>query len=147
MPKHKFSFRSRKKAAAAVKDQKEEAPKQATAAAPPPHKEDSNNGSVPGLLENTILFADMSDQIVRIEDRPTKGSENSMDVLLSNLNRCIVVLTGTPISALHIKNLNECLVVCGTIQGSILTYGFTRSTIAIACHQVNHGFCWGHVLK
>lgn len=130
MPKPKFSFRSRKKLA--VKDQKREEP-QPPAVEKAKDERTNNGGSVPDMFANATSFADMSNQIVRLDDSQDKGTT---DVLLSNLSRCIVLLTGRPISALHIKNLKECLVVCGAIQGSILTYGFTDSTIAIACHQV-----------
>ncbi|KAI7850253.1 tubulin binding cofactor C-domain-containing protein [Circinella umbellata] len=81
--------------------------------------------------DNVISYSDISDQLIE----PTLSSVNPVDVSLSNLTRCTIILKSGQISALHIKNLSQCVVVCSTIRGSVLMYGFTRSVIAVGCHQ------------
>ena len=81
--------------------------------------------------DNVISYSDLSDQLIE----PALPLDNPVDVLLSNLMRCTIILTSGQISALHIKNLSQCVVVCNTIRGSALMYGFTRSVIAVGCHQ------------
>ena len=81
--------------------------------------------------DNVISYSDLSDQLIE----PALPSDNPVDISLSNLMRCTIILTSGQISALHIKNLSQCVVVCNTIRGSALMYGFTRSVIAVGCHQ------------
>ncbi|KAI9006652.1 tubulin binding cofactor C-domain-containing protein [Phycomyces nitens] len=123
-PKPKFSFKSRKQ-------------KQKPAIIESPVDMPAKTVE-PGWVEDDSMlrFADMSDQWLTLRDSRQTGKQ-SVDVSLSNLHRCVVSLLDDTIrvSALHIKNLTECIVLCGSIEGSVLLYGFTRSIIAIDCHQ------------
>ncbi|KAI8145667.1 tubulin binding cofactor C-domain-containing protein [Fennellomyces sp. T-0311] len=121
-PKPKFTFKSRRP------QQQQQQQKKVNDSARVADKETSHARDYEDD-DNVVSFADMSDQLIQ----PAKL--DNVDVLLSNLERCTVILTTGQVSALHIKNLSQCVVVCGAIRGSVLMYGFTRSVIAVGCHQ------------
>ncbi|KAG0169328.1 hypothetical protein DFQ30_003736 [Apophysomyces sp. BC1015] len=119
-PKPKFSFKSRKKKTESSTSTQTFTVGKADLAADV-------------LDEATVSFRDMSDQVLI-----PSGSdmEKPVDVLLSNLTRCVVYLCDKiNISALHVRNVSNCVVVCGSIGGSVLMYGFTRSVLSVTCHQ------------
>ncbi|KAI9255564.1 tubulin binding cofactor C-domain-containing protein [Sporodiniella umbellata] len=117
-PKAKFSFRSRpsKGVKPAVVEEK----------APEVERD--------VVSKATILLKDRSDMVLRLDGLVQKPG---MDVLLSDLSRCVILLeTQHTISAVHIKNLENCLLFCGSIDGSVLIYGITRSIVSVDCHQL-----------
>ncbi|ORY97874.1 tubulin binding cofactor C-domain-containing protein [Syncephalastrum racemosum] len=128
-PKPKFSFKSRKpKIPSSVGNpsslvslplQQPDQPKQ-----PDP-------SPLTSLTGNVITFSQCHNQLVR----PSSLPGHSVDVALSELDRCFVWLKDTPISALHIKNVTNSVIICSKIEGSALIYGLTHSILTTACHQ------------
>lgn len=91
------------------------------------------------LSEATVLLRDKSDCILTLKDsEKAQVQQNSVDVLLSNIKRCVIVLEqeNVQISAIHIKNVDSCVIYCGSIEGSVLMYGLTNSVLIVGCHQV-----------
>ncbi|CAO0793744.1 unnamed protein product [Mucor circinelloides] len=127
-PKAKFSFKSRKK-----KPSTPEINNASAASETPPPVTD---GDI--LSDATVLFKDKRDAVLTLKDTNTKfTSDRSVDILLSNVKNCVVVLQedGIQISAVHIKNIENCVVYCGKIEGSVLMYGLKNSVLFAACHQ------------
>ncbi|KAI9498484.1 tubulin binding cofactor C-domain-containing protein [Zychaea mexicana] len=127
-PKPKFTFKSRKQQTHKM-PQSAPASYATTALAAIVNNNDTIQSRDYYEDDNVVSYSDMSDQLIE----PT--SLENVDVLLSNLTRCTIILTVGQVSALHIKNLSQCVVVCKAIRGSVLMYGFTRSVIAVGCHQ------------
>lgn len=128
-PKAKFSFKSRKK-----KPSTPEINNTSTASETPPPVTD---GDI--LSDATVLFKDKRDAVLTLKDTNTKfTNDRSVDILLSNVKNCVVILQedGIQISAIHIKNIENCVVYCGKIEGSVLMYGLKNSVLFAACHQV-----------
>lgn len=91
------------------------------------------------LSDATVLFKDKNDTILTLKDSErAQTSEKNVDILLSNLKGCVIILEekDIQISAIHIKNVDRCVIYCGSIDGSILMYGLTRSVLIAGCHQV-----------
>ncbi|KAI8093284.1 tubulin binding cofactor C-domain-containing protein [Halteromyces radiatus] len=88
------------------------------------------------LLENTINFTNMENQVLTLSEKGEEVS-NAVDISLSYLTRCVIWLPTKTIhiSAVHIKQLKECIIVCGKVEGSILMYGLEDSILVVDCHQ------------
>ncbi|KAG1468712.1 hypothetical protein G6F56_003678 [Rhizopus delemar] len=115
-PKAKFSFKSRKQ---------KTTPKPTVVIKP---KETGKEH----VSDATVLIKDQSDKILRLDQ-----SKECMDVLLSDLTRCIVILDSEKaISAVHMKNIRDCILFCGSIDGSLLVYGISHSVLVVGCHQL-----------
>ncbi|KAI8335941.1 tubulin binding cofactor C-domain-containing protein [Chlamydoabsidia padenii] len=86
------------------------------------------------LLENTINFSNLENQIITLSGHKELAA---VDISLSYLSKCIIWLpTETiTISTVHIKQIKDCVIVCGTVQGSILIYGLEHSILTVNCHQ------------
>lgn len=128
-PKAKFSFKSRKKKAAAVVP--------STVSSPSPNPEPKEESEI--LSDATVLFKDKKDSILTLKDSErAQVSQKSIDILLSNIENCVIILKGkdVQISAIHIKNVDRCIIYCGSIKGSVLMYGLTNSVLIVGCHQV-----------
>ncbi|KAL0077767.1 tubulin binding cofactor C-domain-containing protein [Phycomyces blakesleeanus] len=129
-PKPKFSFKSRKT--------KAKTPTTTPTTTDTPTTDTVAVKHEPGWVEDETMlrFSDISNQWLTLEDSRPPGKQ-SVDVSLSNLHRCVVSLLDDTIrvSALHVKNVTECVILCGSIEGSVLLYGFSRSVMAIDCHQ------------
>ncbi|KAI9365028.1 tubulin binding cofactor C-domain-containing protein [Pilaira anomala] len=124
-PKAKFSFKSRKK---------KTTPTPAVVNTPIVPKEEAEM-----LSEATVLLRDKADCILTLKDsEKAQVQQNSVDVLLSNIKRCVIVLEqdNVQISAIHIKNVDSCVIYCGSIEGSVLMYGLTNSVLIVGCHQL-----------
>lgn len=125
-PKAKFSFKSRKNKAVV-------APVTASVPLPLP-KEESEI-----LSDATVLLRDKQNLVLTLKDSERKQqSQTSVDILLSNLHHCVVILEqeNVQISAIHIKNVEHCIIYCGSVEGSVLMYGLTNSVLIAGCHQV-----------
>lgn len=125
-PKAKFSFKSRKNKTVV-------APVTASVSLPLP-KEESEI-----LSDATVLLRDRDNCVLTLKDSERKQqSQTSVDILLSNLHHCVVILEqdDVHISAIHIKNVHHCVIYCGSIEGSVLMYGLTNSVLLVGCHQV-----------
>lgn len=63
------------------------------------------------------------------------GSIDGVDVVLSQLRDCVVLLLGSP-SALRCHALVNCHVYCGPCSGSVLIYGASDCTFHLAARQL-----------
>ncbi|KAI7867829.1 tubulin binding cofactor C-domain-containing protein [Spinellus fusiger] len=126
IPKPKFSFKSRKA--------KTENPVIRVQAVPVPAMAVSSFTKTED--EDMLRFSDISHQWLTLKDL-SPSDRKSRDVSLSNLHRCVVSLLDDTlcVSAVHIKNVTECIILCGTVEGSVLLYGFSKSIMVIDCHQ------------
>lgn len=127
-PKAKFSFKSRKKKTAAATA---EPTKMILAVAPKDETEI--------LSDATVLFKDKFDTVLTLKDaQNARDHQKSVDILLSNISNCVILLEDEDIkiSAVHIKNVDHCLIFCGSIEGSVLMYGLKHSVLFVGCHQV-----------
>lgn len=91
------------------------------------------------LSDATVLLRDKNNCVLTLKDSEQKQqSQTSVDILLSNLHHCVVILEqdNVQISAIHIKNVHHCVIYCGSIEGSVLMYGLTNSVLVVGCHQV-----------
>lgn len=75
-------------------------------------------------------------------DLPTRVSSGSApDLAISNLSRCIVNLLptkdnpGATFSALHIRDLSDCIVMLPFNEGSALIHDVSNCVFALGCHQ------------
>ncbi|KAF8062274.1 tubulin binding cofactor C-domain-containing protein [Lyophyllum atratum] len=109
------------------------------------------NSGVPGpALQPTttnLSLSSHSHQYLTLESLPK--SPYLQDLAISDLDHCIVNLIPplpsddvdqTPdfpleISALHIRNLSDTVLLIPPIHGSVLIHELTRCTIVIGCHQ------------
>ncbi|KAI7897569.1 tubulin binding cofactor C-domain-containing protein [Cokeromyces recurvatus] len=88
------------------------------------------------LSDATVLFKDKENSILSLDD--DVNQTKSIEVLLSNLKNCIIILgkKDVQISAIHVKNVDHCVIYGGLIQGSVLIYGLNYSTLFVGCHQL-----------
>ncbi|KAI8636586.1 tubulin binding cofactor C-domain-containing protein [Parasitella parasitica] len=128
LPRAKFSFKSRKKKPVAT-----DAASFSTIPQAPSAVADDNI-----LSEATVLFKDKQGTVLTLDDESNATNDGkSIDILISNLKDCVVILDEDKIqiSAVHIKNVEHCVIYCGKIEGSVLIYGLTNSALVAACHQ------------
>ncbi|KAI8978657.1 tubulin binding cofactor C-domain-containing protein [Pilobolus umbonatus] len=120
-PKPKFSFKSRKKT-----------PKPTPVPVTPTVEAEADY-----LNEATVLFKQTKGCHLSIKDK-VSDTHQSVDVLLSDLEDCVILLQDDhiKISAIHIKNVTRCVILCGAIDGSILMYGLSHSILVVGCHQL-----------
>ncbi|ORZ12739.1 tubulin binding cofactor C-domain-containing protein [Absidia repens] len=126
-PKPKFSFKSK------LAKSKTKTVPQVQAEVP---SESKNQTSA--SLENTISFANLENQVLTLSEQECRASASAaVDISLSHLSNCMIWLPkeGVKISTVHIKNIKKCIIVCGTVQGSILMYGLNDSVLVVNCHQ------------
>ena len=57
------------------------------------------------------------------------------DVVLSSLNRCRVVIQGSP-STVHVTAVRDCIILCGPTSGSVFIDDCQQSVVVVACHQL-----------
>ncbi|KAF5384269.1 hypothetical protein D9615_003298 [Tricholomella constricta] len=103
----------------------------------------------PGLQAPTthLSLSSRSYELLTLESLPRSSSQE--DLAIYNLDHCIVdllspvqsddaVQTSYPrldISALHVRNLTDTVLLLPAIDGSVLIHDLTRCTIVIGCHQ------------
>ncbi|KAF7343433.1 C-CAP/cofactor C-like domain-containing protein [Mycena venus] len=67
------------------------------------------------------------------------GTSQASDLTISDLNKCVVNLLGEDnnlkISALHIRNLTDTVLLLPIIQGSVLLHDLRRCVVVVGCHQ------------
>ncbi|KAK3090463.1 hypothetical protein FSP39_012105 [Pinctada imbricata] len=116
LPKKKFAFRSKKKLAEKVE------------------KREKNGVSVKKVSHVELAdckLVDLSKQTLQMD-----GSEiEQKDVALARLSNCFVRLFGAP-STVHIKDLNDCTILCGPVSSSIFISDCTNCVFVIACQQL-----------
>ncbi|KAH8554728.1 tubulin binding cofactor C-domain-containing protein [Umbelopsis sp. PMI_123] len=125
-PRTKFSFKSRTKKTATATNTKQAEPADANIAA---------SAITSNVIEkNTIKFTDVEDSFLTL---PEHNDQIAIGVSISNVKRCIIRLDENQhdISAVHIKDIEQCVIIAGRVSGSILIYGCKRSIILAECHQ------------
>ena len=79
---------------------------------------------------------------------PTLGAgPQSSDLTISDLDRCIVDLCGAAdtmphqnqlcLTALHVRNLKDTLLILPNVEGSVLLHHLYRCTVIVGCHQAS----------
>jgi hypothetical protein len=143
MPKSKFAYKSKEKMANdsdLVSEVRADTPSSASMF------------TTPDALPSTHLaLSSQSNCHLTLESLPkTLFSTREADLTISDLNGCIVNLlprytgqnvslngSGTlDISALHVRNLKNTLLLLPEIKGSILLHFLTRCVVVVGCHQV-----------
>ncbi|KAJ7057016.1 tubulin binding cofactor C-domain-containing protein [Mycena amicta] len=122
LPKSKFAFRRK-------------TPVAATSVAQPRPTAPAVVAPAPASSTNLIL----SSHSRRYLTHSALPSSNTSDLTISDLNQCIVnLLPGTStlkISALHIRNLVDTVLLLPTIPGSVLLHDLRRCVVVVGCHQ------------
>jgi hypothetical protein len=79
-----------------------------------------------------------------LQSIPTFGGDPpSSDLTISDLDHCIVDLCSTaeplqnnlPLTALHVRDLNETILILPSVKGSVLLHNLHRCTVIVACQQ------------
>lgn len=122
LPKKKFTFRDRKK----------------KAAAPGPGPVSAGAGGHAACVQvdgaaasEQCGFSNMHGQALS----KASAEIQKRDVLLTHLTNCTVRLFGSP-SALHLKHIDGCEILCGPVSGSVLVDHCSNSTLAFPCQQL-----------
>ncbi|KAJ3249113.1 hypothetical protein HDU78_007075 [Chytriomyces hyalinus] len=137
----KFSFASRsKKSTSSAKNEAVPTSAAVVAAA-------ADTTSTPALLPSSVVSAseetpanatvlrDLTNTFINPTPEST-SDKNSTEVYLLNLKHCVVDLRQiSPIGALHIKNIESCVLLCGGIMGSLLSDNIQNSCLVAACRQ------------
>ncbi|KAI9305557.1 tubulin binding cofactor C-domain-containing protein, partial [Cunninghamella echinulata] len=103
-------------------------------------------------MENTITFNGISNQVLLLSSQSiinNNNNNNNIDISLSQLEKCVIWLINDSIeiSTIHIKDVKNCIIVCGIVKGSVLIYGLENSIITVDCHQFRmHDACNVEVL-
>ncbi|ORX49861.1 TBCC-domain-containing protein [Hesseltinella vesiculosa] len=118
-PKSKFSFKSRQNLT-----------KTAPASPSKPLPRATPITNIP--KGETIEWKELSNQVLTLPAEPAQVA-----VSLSHLDHCVVWLKSdmVQVSAVHMKQVHNCVIVTGSVQGSILMYGVENCTMVLACHQ------------
>nr|GAT44397.1 predicted protein [Mycena chlorophos] len=126
VPKSKFAFK-RKTATAAT----------ASTQSVPPTLLPLPNAAGPARETSTnMILSSHTRRYLTHDALPLKTSPTS-DLTISDLNHCIVNLLGPElrISALHIRNLVDTVLLLPSIAGSVLLHDLRRCIVVVACHQ------------
>ncbi|KAJ2914565.1 hypothetical protein MD484_g5835, partial [Candolleomyces efflorescens] len=133
-PKSRFAF---KRTAAAL-------------AAPPPIQSTSPLLSTPvdpapsacSNVSSGLELADHTNCYLSYSDLPCTFTEDACpDLAISRLNRCIVNLlppsdrSNLNFSALHIRDLSDCILLLPFTQGSALIHDIRNCVLVLGCHQ------------
>lgn len=139
MPKTKFAFKRRPPAPAAATSASESPVPTAVPAAssPPPHTPASTNLI---LSSHTLRY---------LSRNSLPSAPHASDLTISDLNKCIVNLfpdtsggesapgsSHTELSALHVRNLTDTILLLPDVQGSVLLHDLHRCIVVVGCHQV-----------
>ncbi|ORX91874.1 TBCC-domain-containing protein [Basidiobolus meristosporus CBS 931.73] len=122
-PKSKFSFKSRR-------GKPTEKPKASEDQAKPTQLAPANKAQA------NYTFADQNGSYLNLDSSVNNADSQSKDCLLHNLRNCIVNLVSeTPLTALLIDTLENCVVLCGPLAGSLIAHRVKNCVLVIACHQ------------
>lgn len=91
---------------------------------------------------NHASLSDYSYSYITIADLVT--SNNPSDLTISNIDHCIINLASSQghgddviqLSAVHVEQLSDSVLILPMVNGSILLHGLTRCVLAVGCHQV-----------
>ena len=95
------------------------------------------------IISSNLSLSLQSRAYLTISSLPTHPQQS--DLTLSDLTNCIVNLlppssgeSSLQISALHARNLSQCVVLLPSIDGSALLENISGSIIVLGCHQVRY---------
>ena len=84
---------------------------------------------------------------VSLQSMPALGVGSSSDLTISDLDHCIVDLCRTTetapgqnqlsLTALHVRDLKETILILPNVKGSVLLYNLHRCTVIVTCHQAS----------
>ena len=144
MPKSKFAFKRRPSAAVATNPTSEPS---STQIPPPPLQ--AQNAPPSSAASTNLSLSSHSHRYLTREALPSHPAQS--DLSISDLDHCIVNLLpsassssssssgiDTPliISALHARNLSDCVVLLPGVDGSALLHDLERCVVVLGCHQV-----------
>ncbi|KDR74955.1 hypothetical protein GALMADRAFT_249908 [Galerina marginata CBS 339.88] len=138
-PKSKFAFKRKPQAPAAAPT---------TTTTPPAKAPEAPTPTPPSSSTTNLILSSHTNKYLTRSDLPDHPQQT--DLSISDLSNCIVNLlppsasasTSTPtderliISALHARNLTNCVILLPSIQGSALLHDLTQCIIVLGCHQV-----------
>ncbi|KAF7366688.1 Tubulin-folding cofactor C [Mycena sanguinolenta] len=135
IPKSKFAFKRK------VPVPSSEAPSSPDPPVIAETTSESQPGSAPTVSTNLTLSSH-SNQYLTMASLPCTAQTS--DLAISDLDKCIVNLlpdaedadSGLKISALHIRNLTDTVLLLPAIQGSVLLHDLRRCVVVVGCHQV-----------
>ncbi|KAJ6463918.1 tubulin binding cofactor C-domain-containing protein [Mycena sanguinolenta] len=132
IPKSKFAFK-----------RKAPVPSSEASSSPvPPVVVEISSESQPVSAPTTNLaLSSHSNQYLTIASIPYTAQ--TPDLSISDLDRCVVNLlpdaqdtdSSLKISALHIRNLTDTVLILPAIQGSVLLHDLRRCVVVVGCHQ------------
>lgn len=139
-PKTRFSFK-RKTTKPPLSD--------AIPALSPSSRDAKMHGGGDGLLVASTFHKLSSHSHCRLSSRsiPTFGAGSpSSDLTISDLDHCIVDLrspveaapqTQFSLTALHVRDLKESILILPNVKGSVLLHNLHRCTVIVACQQAS----------
>ncbi|KZT04949.1 TBCC-domain-containing protein [Laetiporus sulphureus 93-53] len=105
----------------------------------------SSNISAPaGLPSTTFSLSGYSHEYLTFSSFPASTAIDASDLVISDLDHCVVnLLPSTPadlqsklkITALHARNVRNCILLLPQIEGSALLHDLSRCVIVLGCHQ------------
>lgn len=106
----------------------------------------SKDTEVPPTSSFSVTLSSQTDKYLTHESFSNYSEPTNL--VISDLDTCVVDLLspGTTsrdlpkISALHGRNLRNCVLLLPFIEGSALFHDLVHCTIILACHQVGHDF-------
>ncbi|KAF4603191.1 hypothetical protein EYR38_003601 [Pleurotus pulmonarius] len=88
---------------------------------------------------SNLILSSHHDVYLGWHNIPTPTFGSSQDATIRDLTNCVVNLSsrtaGVQITALHIHNLKNCLLLLPDITGSVMLHDLNRCTIVVGCHQ------------
>ena len=145
MPKSKFAFKRRPAAAVAATNFDNPSSEPRSTQTPPPLQTQNAPSSL--AASTHLSLSSHSHRYLTREDLPSHPAQS--DLSISDLDHCIVNLLpsasspsssgiDTPliISALHARNLSDCVVLLPGVDGSALIHDLERCVVVLGCHQV-----------
>ena len=148
IPKSKFAFK-RRPAAAATTNFNSPLSEPSSTQPPPPHLQTQSAPPPPPAASTHLSLSSHSHRYLTREDLPSHPAQS--DLSISDLDHCIVNLLPSPsalpssssevdtpliISALHARNLSDCVVLLPGVDGSALIHDLERCVVVLGCHQV-----------
>ncbi|KAF7292946.1 C-CAP/cofactor C-like domain-containing protein [Mycena indigotica] len=121
VPKSKFSFKRK----APVTSSTSVAQSAPTPSLPPPEPATTN-----------LTLSSYTRRYISHTSLPIDNAQTS-DLAISDLNQCIVNLLSIPLklSALHMRNLVDTVLLLPEIAGSVLLHDLRRCIVVVGCHQ------------
>lgn len=93
-------------------------------------------------LPSNLVLSGQSNAYLTLASLPFQPSISS-DLTISDLDHCVVNLLPPPntspafqLTAVHIRNVSDSVLILPEMEGSALLHDLTRCTVVLGCHQV-----------